>query len=334
MKEITRKYFEGQASETELKALYKWLRNKENRLIFHRVKAEWKNSLEKEQFHAGGEESWNRLQEQLWQSSYNGWQRSRKIQQIFRLAAIFFFLVSLGSLALYFKHLPVTLPEITSTVIAENGQISKVELPDGSVAWLNSGSKMTYSNYFSAENRNVTLEGEAFFDVKKNEELPLIVDCGSMKVKVLGTRFNVNSYTPENSVETILENGNVELLTSKSSQTFYKMKPGERVNVNTRENTYAAEMVNTARYTSWKDGILNIYNLPITEVAERLEKRYNQKFLLTPEVKNLRYTFSIEHEKLEDILQLMERITPVKAVQEEEVITIKGDIKRMREAGG
>jgi transmembrane sensor len=58
--------------------------------------------------------------------------------------------------------------------MAENGQISKVELPDGSLVWLNAGSKMTYNNFFSAENRKVTLTGEAYFDVTKNEKLPLL----------------------------------------------------------------------------------------------------------------------------------------------------------------
>jgi transmembrane sensor len=92
-------------------------------------------------------------------------------------------------------------------------------------------------------------------------------------------------------------------------------------------------MVNTARYTSWREGIVNIYDLSIEDLVRRLEKRYNQKFELTPDVKKLRYTFTIENEPLEDVLKLMERITPVKVKQTDETIKIDIDKRKMRDVG-
>jgi ferric-dicitrate binding protein FerR (iron transport regulator) len=91
--------------------------------------------------------------------------------------------------------------------------------------------------------------------------------------------------------------------------------------------------VNTARYTSWKEGIINIYDLSMEDLVKRLEKRYNQPFELTPEVKELRYTFTIENEPLEDVLKLMERITPVKVKQTDETIKIEIDRKKLKEVG-
>lgn len=333
MREIISKYFEGRATGKELQQLLEWLRQKENHLEFNRLKLDWKNRLGHDQFPDGGERSWDRLQSQLWQKSYDQWQKTRKIHRFLRAAAIFFFLVSIGSLAWFFTNDPQVegVPETYTGVITENGQISKVELPDGSVVWLNSGSKITYNNFFAANNRKVNLKGEAYFDVVKNKAIPLIVDCGELKVKVLGTRFNVNSYSPESSVEVVLEEGSVELFHPKSDNAFCNVKPGERVRVNTLYNQYTAGMVNTSRYTSWKEGIINIYDLPIKEVVERLEKRYNQPFELTPGVKDLRYTFTIQNEGLEDILHLMERITPVKIEQVGHIITIKEDKQKMRE---
>ena len=333
MKEIAFKYFEGRATDAELEQLLGWLRKKENRLVFNSYRLDWKKSLEPNRFPGGGEESWHELQAALGQKSYNRWQKTRKIQQFFRVAAIFFFVISLGSMAWYFTHQPQNIPETYTSVMAENGQISKVELPDGSLVWLNAGSKLTYNNFFSAENREVTLTGEAYFDVTKNEKLPLVVDCNGLQVKVLGTRFNVNAYDVGKMAEVVLEEGTVELINTITNADLYRMKPGERVQVNLETSQYFSEMVNTARYTSWREGIVNIYDLSIEDLVRRLEKRYNQKFELTPEVKKLRYTFTIENEPLEDVLKLMERITPVKVKQTDETIKIEIDKKKLREVG-
>jgi ferric-dicitrate binding protein FerR (iron transport regulator) len=333
MKDTAFKYFEGRATDAELEKLLDWLRKKENRIVFNSYRLDWKKSLEPNQFPGGGEEGWNKLQAELGQKSYNRWQESRKIQQFFRVAAIFFFVVSLGSMAWFFTHQSQTIPETYTSVMAEYGQISKVELPDGSLVWLNSGSKLSYNNFFSAENRKVTLSGEAYFDITKNETLPLVVDCNELQIKVLGTRFNVNAYETGKMAEVVLEEGTVELINTTTNDNFYRMKPGQRVKVDLQTSEYSAGMVNTARYTSWREGIVNIYDLSIEDLVRRLEKRYNQKFELTPGVKELRYTFTIENEPLEDVLKLMERITPVKVEQTDETIKIELDKKKLREVG-
>lgn len=333
MKDTAFKYFEGRATDAELEKLLDWLRKKENRIVFNSYRLDWKKRLEPGRFPGGGEESWQRLQAELGQKSYNRWQKSRKIQQFFRVAAIFFFVVSLGSMAWFFTHQPQNIPETFTSVMAEYGQISKVQLPDGSLVWLNAGSQITYNNFFSTENREVSLSGEAYFDVTKSETLPLVVDCNGLKVKVLGTRFNVNAYETGKKAEVVLEEGTVELLHAQSNTGFYRMKPGERVNINLETNQYSARMVNTARYTSWREGIVNIYDLSIEDLVKKLEKRYNQQFELTPDVKELRYTFTIENEPLEDVLKLMERITPVKMEQKDETIKIDIDKRKLREVG-
>jgi ferric-dicitrate binding protein FerR (iron transport regulator) len=249
------------------------------------------------------------------------------------VAAIFFFVVSLASMAWYFTNQPQNIPETFTSVMAENGQISKVQLPDGSLVWLNSGSKLSYNNFFSAKNREIVLSGEAYFDVTKNETLPLVVNCNGLQVKVLGTRFNVNTSDQGKTAEVVLEEGTVELINTSTNDNFYRMKPGQRVKIDLQTSEYSAAMVNTARYTSWREGIVNIYDLSIEDLVRRLEKRYNQQFELTPAVKDLRYTFTIENEPLEDVLKLMERITPVKVEQKDETIKIDIDKRKIREVG-
>lgn len=330
MKSIAIKYFEGLATREEQTELMVWLRSKENRLVFNSYSLEWKNSLDENQFPGGSEERWNQIQAQILQKSYNGWQDSRKTNHFFRIAAIFFFVVSLGSLAYFFNTQSKQLPESYTSVMTENGQISKVELPDGSMVWLNSGSEITYSNYFATNNRDINLSGEAYFQVTKNEEIPLVVTIDELQVKVLGTKFNVSAYPESEKIEVVLESGKVELLNSKVESFQYHLKPGELAVFDKTDRKLVVSEVNTTKFTSWKDGIINIYNQSMEDVTKRLEIRYNQKFEIADDVKNFHYTFTIKNESLHEVIKLMEKITPVKAVQNEDIITFKLDKNKKR----
>lgn len=329
MKDIIQRYLEGRANETEMKALLEWLRKKENHLVFHKFRLDWKKSLDRDSYPAESRDSWSRLQEQLARKSFIDLQRTRRLQFISRVAAIFFFMVSLGLMAYFITNREEKATEVYTRVYAENGQISKVELPDGSLVWLNSGSELKYSNEFATENRHVQLTGEAYFQVAKNAVLPLMVDCGELQVKVTGTQFNVTAFPECGFIDVVLEHGAVQLLNTEEGSLSYSLKPGEHARFNTNSRKIKVANVNPARFTSWKEGIINIYNQPLEDVVKRLELRYNQKFRIDPEIKDIRYTFTIKNEPLGDILLLMEKITPVKAVQEKDEILFKPKESRM-----
>ncbi|MCD6366768.1 MAG: FecR domain-containing protein [Bacteroidales bacterium] len=328
MKSIVTKYLEGRATKAEQKELLEWLRNKENRIVFHRFSLVWENSLDASRFPGGSKESWNQIQAQLLQKSFKGWQKSRKMNQFFKIAAIFFFVISIGSLAYFFSNAEKSVPKNYTSVMAENGQISKVELPDGSTVWLNSGSEITYSNFFASDNRNIKLSGEAYFKVTRNEDLPFVVNCEELQVKVLGTQFNVAAYPKNEFVDVVLEKGSVELLNKRVESFSCKLKPGERALFDKNDRNLTVSNVNTSKFTSWKEGIMNIYDQTLDELVKRLKTRYNQNFILDDEVKDFRYTFTIENESLNEIIKLMEKITPLKAIQKQDTILFKLDKKR------
>jgi transmembrane sensor len=334
MEKIANKYFEGHASNEELKKLLEWLKKRENHDAFTRYRIAWEKSLESNRFPGGGEDSWNRLQALLLKKSIGKWKETIKMYHFFRYAAVFLFALALGSLILYFSNKPVKVPAAYTTVIAENGQISKISLPDGSLVWLNSGSEISYNNLFSSANREIALKGEAYFDVITNKDIPLTVDCGELQIKVYGTKFNVNAYNWEDDIEVVLEDGNVELVNKVINSSLYKIKPGERARFDKQDKKILVADVNTYRYTSWKDGIINFYDLSIEEVIKRLEIRYNQKFKINPDVKDMRYTFTIKNEPLHEIIQLMEKITPVCAEQKNNIIALKLDKNKMRSVEG
>ena len=331
MEQNIKKYMEGIATEEEQKSLLNWLRDKKNRALFSRVKNEWSHNIDSAYFPGGGEESWNELQGKLWQKSFKAWQVSGISHLVFRYAAIFLFILAVGSLTYNIINRPVHIPDLTTRVIADKGQILKVELPDGSVIWLNSGSEVIYSNHFASKNREISLIGEAFFMVSKNTELPFIVECNEIQIEALGTQFNVSAYPTSDFVEIVLEEGSVELRNKELSDFRYVLELGKMARFNKSEKKFNVSDVNVARYTSWKEGIMHIYDQPLSEVVKRLEMRYNQKLTFEDRVKDFRYTFSIKNEQLGDILRLMEKITPVKAIQQENVITFTLDKNKVKD---
>ncbi len=331
MQEIITKYLEGKASDEEQQQLLEWMRVKENRIDFNSYKLDWKKSLNNQQMESVSEESWNKVQTQILQKSFTRWQTTRKMNQFFRYAAIFFLVLSISGVT-YFINDVFKQDESFTTVIAENGHISKVELPDGSLVWLNSGSKMSFSNNFASYNRNIKLSGEAYFHVKRNEDLPLVVDGGELQVKVLGTKFNVSAYPENKKVRVVLESGKVELLNSEIESFTYLLQPGELAIFDKAKRNLVVRKVNTVKFTAWKNGIMNIYDQSLEELVKRLEIRYNQEFKISDEIKDLHYTFTIKNESLDEIIQLMEGITPIKVIQKNNIIEIELDKTKQRSA--
>ena len=328
MKQVIIKYLEGRATELEQRTLLEWLRDKDNRIEFRNLVSEWKRGLDEDHFPGGGANSWNRVQEGLLKRNYYRWQRSRKFQMVFKYAAVFFFAISIGTTIWIFTGDTAKSMESHTNVIAQKGQVSRLDLPDGSRVWLNAGTTLSYDNGFSHNNRKISLTGEAYFDVAQDKALPLVVDCKGLKVKALGTKFNVAAYPDANSIDVVLEEGSVALNTPGKGSLDYHLKPGEMGSFRKEKRELSISSVKPKKLTAWRKGIISIYDQPLEKVVERLEKRYNQKFEVDDEVRELRYTFTIKNESLDQVIHLMERITPVKATQSDEIIRFKKDKKK------
>jgi transmembrane sensor len=106
--------------------------------------------------------------------------------------------------------IPVT-PKPQWEIITRNGSKTNLLLPDGTSVWLNAGSRLTYDSLYDTNKREVTLSGEGYFDVVKNPKKPFIIHTGKINIKVLGTVFNVKSYPEENTIETSLIKGSIEV---------------------------------------------------------------------------------------------------------------------------
>lgn len=323
MKSIIHKYLSGKSSFGEQKDLLEWIRKEQHLSDFQQEKEKWKDLVEAGPVSSEYQAEWNSIQHKMMETLQGEVRQKQRVLTFFKYAAVVLVVMTIPAMLYFFSDSRPEQPLSYTTVTADYGQISKVVLADSSVIWINSGSSVRYNNQFSATNRDVELIGEAYFKVIKNKNIPLVVSCSDLKVKVLGTEFSVSDYPEDIQTQVVLEHGKVEL-TSKTNSSFrQEMNPGELATFNKSKKELGLSRVNTVLYTSWKDGLINIYNLPLKELVIKLEKRFNQKFEVDDEIKNLPYTFTIKNENLSKVLLLMEQITPVTAIQDKNVIKLK-----------
>lgn len=322
MKSIILKYLSGKSTESEQKELLEWLRDKDNSTEFQSIKKDWKSKVSHEDVPQEMRQDWKKIEHQIYSTIQSDLKQKQRALNFFRYAAAIVLLVTIPSLIYFYSQQKSSSLSYT-TVAADFGQISKVVLPDSTVIWINSGSTIKYNNQFSNENRDVELLGEAFFEVTKNKDLPFVVSSEDLHVKVLGTEFCVTAYPEEKNIQIVLEKGKINLTSTNHASFNQDMNPGEMATFDKAKKELKISHVNTGLYTSWRDGIINIYNLPLSELVLKLEKRYNQKFIVDEEIKHLPYTFTIKTENLNNILSLMEKITPLDAVQKGNVIELR-----------
>ncbi len=160
------------------------------------------------------------------------------------------------------------------TISIPYGAEYNLRLPDGTDIYLNAGTTLRYPDRFTGDRREVFLSGEAYFRVASDSLHPFVVCTDNMHVRVLGTSFNVKAYAEEKGIRTTLEEGRVEALCAGQR---IVMKPGTQVafDKTTKQADYFP--VNTARYTSWKDGYYDFEEMPLGELMKLLARWYDVK---------------------------------------------------------
>ncbi|HBL75017.1 MAG: hypothetical protein A2W90_07520 [Bacteroidetes bacterium GWF2_42_66] len=319
MEKKIQQYLEGELSNEEQRELLHWLQTGNNQSVFDSVKTDWwaKNADPSDhnlaQIRLG-----KRIREKQQSANYF------KLMQLYKYAAIALLIIGLGGiLTVMSLSYPETELKYTEAH-TDYGQVSGMTLPDGSEVWINAGTKLRYNNQYGISNRDIKVEGEAFFSVTKDKKTPFIVDMGSLKVEVTGTRFGVSNYNDSGTMEVVLEEGSVNIR-SENNKLLEQLAPEEMARFNKKEMTIEKLKVNPVHYTSWRNGTMHIFELPLEQLILKFEKRFNQKFEADQQVKSIPFTFSIEGESLSEVLHLMEKIAPVNAVQEGETIQFKYD---------
>ncbi|WP_347838450.1 FecR family protein [uncultured Draconibacterium sp.] len=162
-------------------------------------------------------------------------------------------------------------------LVVAYGKRVKVRLPDKSEVWVNAGSRLITPQQFSAKKREVFLFGEGFFDVEHNEDKPFYVQTTAMAVKVLGTEFNVSAYPENNTIETVLKEGSVQIESTGNTWFAEKaiIKPNQKATFEKSSELIKIEQVEHENYTRWKEGLISIDDDSLKGVMATLERYFN-----------------------------------------------------------
>ena len=242
-------------------------------------------------------------------------QIKRLIITVSRIAAILFIPLLITSLLIIYRLVDADKPQqfAIQEITSPPGVRSQILLPDGSKVWLNSESSIRFKIPFDQAQRDITLSGEAFFDVYKNPEVPFVVKSGNILVSVLGTRFNFKAYDQENTIDVVLEEGKVRLSTDNDKTVQdVMMKPGERAIYDKTAKTTKITSGKIDKYIAWHSGRLVFDDTPLPEVAAELDRWYGIEVVLVgPQIENYKITTTFENESLNQVLDLLELSSPI-----------------------
>lgn len=250
-----------------------------------------------------------------------------------KVAALLFIPLLLGITYLFFlrsDQQPILEPLLSSNTTFKEyyspaGSRLKVLLPDSTEVWLNGSSSLKISDSFGRSDRNVELNGEGNFHVRRNDKLFFTVTAGGVKVKATGTVFNINAYTGTPVVETVLISGKVEVQAAgRSDGEVLRLAANQRAIYNKESNVMQVSTVTTSGYKAWPQGRLIFDNKSIVDVAAILEHWYNVKIaLLDEELKDYRFSADLEECSLEQLLRYMSYSSPIVYSINKNKVTIK-----------
>lgn len=208
-------------------------------------------------------------------------------------------------------------------LVIPKGKTYELKLSDGTHVWLNSESELIYPTNFTGNTREVILRGEAFFDVAKDASKPFIVANNQMKIKVLGTSFNVSGYAVDKQQNVTLVSGSVQVQMDNSSA--FRISPSEQFSYDKEKQTTSIRVVNTELYTAWTEGKYIFKDARLEDILSKLQRWYDFEITyLQEELKNRRFSIVINREdNLKNVLEIISFTSNVKLVQESNIIKVE-----------
>ena len=363
LKVLLEKFRQGIASPDDLQSLYRMLNTSDKTEFETLIAKEWKDvscsngeldslalldTIRKKSGIDSIEEETDMISDTKWKFNFTTFLRYAAIF-IFAFALTWFLKPSTGI------EFIKTKPQFFNIKVAY-GSKTTIELPDSSVVVLNSGSTLSYPDKFETESRTVMLVGEAFFEVKKNSKRPFYVKTKDVTIRVLGTKFNVKSYPDENTSETTLVSGSVEILQNSQGNKNVAdpifLKPNQKAiftrttgltelkdlnKEQTKEKIHAESEIPNQLITkiadqdqeetdldiAWKNNKLILNNDRFGDIIKILERWYNVDITLqNPALADVRFSAKFDKESIADVLNALKIIEPFHYDINKNVVTI------------
>jgi len=364
-KVLIHNYLSNQASDKDKEDLVSWINHSDaNRKLFTEYSRVWmltSQAAPRGKFNKEKYNEWNKLSAMLNMEDNKVPVVSLSLfDKLLRVAAVFLLLFSVTAAIAWMitsnRLENIVSREIVHQINVPKGSKSEVILPDGTQVNLNAGSSLSYNGDFGLSSREVFLEGEAYFDVETNDRMAFIVNASGLKIKALGTVFNVKAYPEEESVTTTLVEGIVKIegegvdytmtprqkityvkaegkqmipLKEKSEKDIKTVDKGKKHDLVRSPQVRVASNVDTYELTAWKDGRLVFNAEKLSTLAVLVERKFNVSIdIESEELQDYRFTGTFYKETLEQILDIINLSAPIKYEIREGIVKISLDPKR------
>lgn len=310
--EIINRYLTGQCSEEELIEVNAWMKeSEENARQLFRME---------EIYHLGKFDQYTdeqrilRAEKQLYKKLDEEKGKQSKILSMHRwmkyAAVIAVMLVMGGGVGYWFYQNGNN--QQMMVAVASEGIVKEVVLPDGSKVWLNNAATLKYPREFSEKERNVYLEGEAYFEVTKNRHKPFTVQSDAIRVRVLGTTFNLKSDKRCRIAEATLIEGEIEVKGNKEEGQII-LTPGQGAELNKNNGRLTVKQVDAKLDAVWHDNLIPFQKADIFTITKALERFYDVKIILSPDIQTGKTYSGVLKRKsnIESVLKSLQNSIPI-----------------------
>lgn len=309
-------------STNERQQVEEWLNSKEeNRTYFNDLKEWFDKDVPPVSFtDAEIVQDWQKVKEKAKQSAANKTKKLRRSWFI-RIAAVLVVGLAFGLLYLnFFKSTEAPLTYKTQN--AQQLRQQAMALADGTKIWLNKGSKIHFPEKFSRKNRTVRLEGEGYFEVKRDEARPFIVQTQGVDIKVLGTSFNINQ--KDSSATKVTVNSGKVAVSTKDGQQSVTLIKGEVSDFIFKTRRLSKTFNQDLNYLSWQTGTLSFKKATMGQIVQDLQRHYRVKVSCSDELRSkFGFNGTFKKRSLKEIIQVLEATLDVKASDTQEGVFIK-----------
>ena len=298
-------YLSNELDEKSFSELKRWSMESETNRIYVRDQLEiWFSSgVLSDKTFFNKNEAFDLFKQRVAEAGRNKRLRRFSWKVIYRVAAVV--LLLLLPLATYWQGKEVVKHNFADMVVeAPLGARTKLYLPDGTLVWLNAGSKIVYSQGFGVDDRNLSLEGEGYFEVTKNEKIPFVVETRELNLKVLGTKFNFKNY-PEEEVTVNLMEGKVALQNELKKMPALYLAPREKMVLNKRTGIIKKSKTHVEYSNAWSRNELFFDEELLEDIAKKLMRSYDVKIQVADSLRNKRFygSFKIIGNTIDEVLQ-------------------------------
>jgi len=277
------------------------------------------------------EATWSRIAEAEKGTLVNGFdfsahQQSLFSSTLFKAAAVVVVIFGIGLIGYYFAN-----RSQTTLLATTDHKIFKV-LEDGTRIWLNKQSSITYNEDFGKQQREITLTGEAYFDVVKIAAVPLIVHAGRVNIEVKGTAFNVNAYQNNDGIEVALVRGSIAVTDSQNSKNSVLLRPNDKLVFSSQsalqnQNSFKVMVLQPElllKETSWLADTLVFHKEKLIDLAPKLAKKYDVSIEIRSEkLKETRFSGTFTNETIDQALAALKLSYPLTYTINKQLVIIK-----------